>query len=381
MPEPNGVSSTSWQGRTRVAALDGLRGVAAVTVLIGHTFFAVSMPDGLRTALLRSPLVLFVNGEGAVFLFFVLSGFCLASSAASSRTCGEVTQFYVRRVFRIHPPYMVALLFAWFASFLYGSSSLWSGLTEWIVRRSQVHLGADQLVQSLLWPGQAFGQLPVGWTLRVEILFSLLLPLMMLVARQSHWLVLVAGSALLLWDPVNPIADFRYGLCFSLGIAVFEVRDALGRFFATLSQIRAALLVLAATAIFALPQALKWPSEALQVIFSGSGGAVLMMGALFVPFMSRIFSAPAVAYLGKISYSIYLFHFTVLILCTRVVRHPVTVAEWLGLLLLVFGLTTILAALSYRYVERPSINLGNGICRALVRRREAAVRASELSLS
>jgi hypothetical protein len=53
-----------------------------VTVLVGHTFFAVSMPDNLRTTLLRSPLVLFVNGEGAVQLFFVLSGFCLASSAA-----------------------------------------------------------------------------------------------------------------------------------------------------------------------------------------------------------------------------------------------------------------------------------------------------------
>jgi peptidoglycan/LPS O-acetylase OafA/YrhL len=105
-----------------VVALDGLRFLAAAVVLLGHCFNVFQIPDPLSRSIRSSPLVLFINGYGAVHLFFVLSGFCLAGSAHRARELIGLAQFYIRRVMRIHPPYMYALALAWLASFFYDVS-------------------------------------------------------------------------------------------------------------------------------------------------------------------------------------------------------------------------------------------------------------------
>ena len=103
----------------RVVALDGLRGIAAVIVIFGHTFNAIDLPMSVRLAIVQSPVALLLSSTGAVQLFFVLSGYVLASSLSRARGWTDVVQFLVKRVFRIHPPYVFALLFAWCASFFY----------------------------------------------------------------------------------------------------------------------------------------------------------------------------------------------------------------------------------------------------------------------
>src|SRR5688572_5584929 len=100
-------------------SLDGLRAVAAVVVVARHTVNAIAMPEAVRHALLASPLGLLLSAQGAVRLFFVLSGFVLARSLARGPGSGNVLQFYVRRLFRIHPPYVFGVLVAWLAAFFY----------------------------------------------------------------------------------------------------------------------------------------------------------------------------------------------------------------------------------------------------------------------
>ncbi len=56
------------------------------------------------------------TGPRAVHLFFVLSGCVLALSLARDSGPGGVARYYVRRIFRIQPPYMAAVLLAWLAS-------------------------------------------------------------------------------------------------------------------------------------------------------------------------------------------------------------------------------------------------------------------------
>src|SRR5262245_20415440 len=93
--------------------LDGLRGLAAVVVVAFHTFQHVTLSESARTLWLLTPLGALVNGPGAVHVFFVLSGFVLAGALARDARPARLPRYYVRRWFRIHPPYAAAVLFAW----------------------------------------------------------------------------------------------------------------------------------------------------------------------------------------------------------------------------------------------------------------------------
>ena len=103
---------------SRLHALDGLRGAAAVVVVAFHTLGQTRLSDAVASMLLASPLGLLVNGPGAVHVFFVLSGYVLALTLSRDGAPGRLGRFYVRRWFRIQPPYMVAVLFAWAVSHL-----------------------------------------------------------------------------------------------------------------------------------------------------------------------------------------------------------------------------------------------------------------------
>ena len=104
-----------------------------------------------------------------------------------------------------------------------------------------------------------------------------------------------------------------------------------------------------------------------------------MIVAVWFPHASRPLASKPIAYGGRISYSFYLLHFPVMILCTRAIRPPVTLTEGLLFGIVVFALTFIAAAISFRVVERPSIRLGNAICRSIARRFSADPQFSRLA--
>ena len=97
-PEPEPPQEVS-----RVIALDGVRGIAALLVVIGHSYGAVRSPPEIAGP--------------SVQVFFVLSGYCLAASALRGDRVLDRVQYWLRRIFRIHPPFLFALVAAWLASF------------------------------------------------------------------------------------------------------------------------------------------------------------------------------------------------------------------------------------------------------------------------
>jgi peptidoglycan/LPS O-acetylase OafA/YrhL len=76
-----------------IDSLDGLRGLAATIVLIGHTNVALAKPIEVLDTIRQSPLAILINAYGAVHLFFILSGFVLASSAARCASASDLSQF------------------------------------------------------------------------------------------------------------------------------------------------------------------------------------------------------------------------------------------------------------------------------------------------
>ncbi|MCP5043925.1 MAG: acyltransferase, partial [bacterium] len=225
--------------RERVSAVDGLRGIAASMVVVAHAVSALAKPLAAVIALHQSPVAIISNGGGGVHLFFVLSGYCLARPALRAFDLLGLLQFYIRRVLRIHPPYVVGLLVSWLLSgWVYDRSAPIEALSQTMIDLRNVHISPAALQHALLFPGRAYVQLPVGWTLQVEALFSILLPILMLVATRLHWLLLVAMSVPVLMIQEETTFDFlRFFLDFSFGLAIYCERQGLARLFARMPRL------------------------------------------------------------------------------------------------------------------------------------------------
>ncbi len=358
------------KGIRHVASLDGLRGVAALMVFFTHALGALSLPVPARRILFDSPLTVFLHPLGAVQLFFLLSGFVLASSASRGSRPGDLAQFYVRRVFRIHPPYVFAVLFAWGLGFLRYTPG--PGLSPWPLGSwLDTHLPPDRLLLSLLFPGPAFGQLTVGWSLTVEMFYSLLLPFMMWVAIRTHWiaLLLLSLGALGIASVAGPRAlVLGFGLHFALGIAVYMERARIVAYLRAAPRSTGRLLMVLSVGVFTLPILLHLRIGAAGQILAGLGGTGILICAVAVPGVSAFLSSRPLVLVGRIAYSFYLLHIALIVQCARLVGGPPGPMGAAGFVLLALAVCLAIAFLSFAWIERPSIHAGNALCRALARR-------------
>ena len=100
------------ESKPRYVFIDGLRGIAALLVMVYHFDMA---PDAIREVyrpLLPMPIdFLITNGWFGVDIFFVISGLVIAHSVGDSLvTPRYFANFALRRSIRIDPPYWVALI-------------------------------------------------------------------------------------------------------------------------------------------------------------------------------------------------------------------------------------------------------------------------------
>lgn len=360
---------------SRVIALDGLRGVAAAIVVFGHCMCVMQRTAGAFPVVFRTPLALFLNGPGAVQVFFVLSGFVLTGSL--TRTSGRYVnlRFLVRRAFRIYPPYWFAVTLSWLASFFYVLPLPRDGFTPWIATFAGIHPPVSSLLWFFPWPNEAGGLMPVGWTLTVETLFSLIFPLLVMVAVRTHWLLLIAASGTVLLTNVTRPVGIINALAFSIGIALYYEQDVLRAFFTRGSAARLAVWLVISLLLFLAPLlffplipvyglfVFDWPRWTLLTLELGACGIVA--ATVGSRGMAQIFAARPIAFLGRISYSLYLLHFTVLILATRLLSHPPTALDVVLLPIGVFVVTLPLATLAHRSIEMPAIAIGSRAARWL----------------
>jgi peptidoglycan/LPS O-acetylase OafA/YrhL len=109
--------ATDSHGSTRLRGIDALRGAAALAVVLYHAVGQTKSPSsGVVVQLFDAPVrVLAAQGYTGVFLFFVISGFCIHLNQAKARAAGRdgarvgFFSFWRRRVLRLYPPYLVAL--------------------------------------------------------------------------------------------------------------------------------------------------------------------------------------------------------------------------------------------------------------------------------
>jgi peptidoglycan/LPS O-acetylase OafA/YrhL len=172
--------------RQRLAGLDGVRGLAALFVVVNHVFLRAFPGYPVD----RAPFwaAWFIYGRFAVVVFIVLSGFSLAlSPARHGWRLDGVSRFALRRARRILPPYWAALAFSLLVAWLVVAPP-GQGVPH---AKSVVVNGL--LVQNLVGapsPNRSF------WSIAVEAQLYVLFPLLLLMVRRFGAAVMVAAVTL-----------------------------------------------------------------------------------------------------------------------------------------------------------------------------------------
>ena len=176
------VSAIADPRRERLAGLDGLRGLAALFVVVNHVFLRAFPGYPVDHAPFWAGW--FIYGRFAVVVFIVLSGFSLAlSPARHGWRLDGISRFARRRARRILPPYWAALVFSLAVAWLVVPQP-GQGMPD---ARSVVVNGL--LVQNIVGapsPNRAF------WSMAVEAQLYLLFPLLLLIVRRRGAVVMVA---------------------------------------------------------------------------------------------------------------------------------------------------------------------------------------------
>ncbi len=359
----------------RVPAFDGLRGVAALLVLLHHALqmlpaYAAAEWLGGRAEpthgaaewlLLGTPLRFLWMGEGRAILFFVLSGFVLSLPWLEGRAT-RYKRFLLGRFCRIYPPYLVIMILAAAGSLALGGhklprATMIFNLFGWA---SSPGLAAVPSVGLMLNNrASSFLDAPV-WSLVWEARVSLILPLLLLpVARWRNRGILVALVLLEALDHVigwligpalsatlnEPQSTFYNAEFFVLGIAVAANRHRLAVWFGGRSEAAAILLLAVGVVLSCAP----WPVARNR--FVGLGAAVLLAAILVSPVVQRCLTNRKLLWLGARSYSLYLMHMP-LIMLTVIAFHGGVPGWACGA---VMPVAIAVSALFHRWAERPSV--------------------------
>lgn len=374
--------------RHRLAQLDGLRGIAALAVLLYHYGWRVHPElidrrnDDLAHALFQQA------GRNGVFLFFVLSGFLvggpfvrwLASGPDAGVRRPRLREYAVARAVRILPLWWVVLA----TVLLVGRPELVSGAGDVLqLLLLQHHLDED-LVREVVGP---------AWTLCVESWFYVALPVVAMLLRPvvrrlpraARHLVVVTGLAAAavaslqkrqslfgdgywrprddrweLWSLLTFADMFALGMLVALVVPMAKLAPRV----AASSALACAL----ALHLFAVDEREQLGAAGPTVVAGAAALVVLALVAHPAGLAARMLSHGVLVRIGVVSYGLYLWHMPL--------AHGVRSLGWLqptdSAALAVAQVATtgalayLLAEASWRFIESPLID------RARARRRGAS---------
>jgi peptidoglycan/LPS O-acetylase OafA/YrhL len=329
------------------ADIDGLRAIAILPVVFFHAGFGFAQ-----------------GGFVGVDVFFVISGYLITSLIHREMIAGDfsLVRFYERRVRRLFPA-------------LFAMLAVCAAMSAWLLLPQDLRYFGGSLFATTLFSSNIFFWLEAGyfdvaaerkpllhtWSLAVEEQFYLLFPLFLLLVLRylprrpvavtgvvtvvsllaSEWMLRNSDSAAFYLAPFRAW-ELGLGACLALIApqARHGVRQAEAFAWLGLALIAASVAAFSWQTPFPGLHALVPAVGAALVIWSGSGAST---------HASRILSARPLVFTGLISYSLYLWHWPLLVFARHIAIRELTTAERLGVLLA----SVALAVGSWRFIERP----------------------------
>lgn len=348
--------------------LDGLRAIGILMVMFRHFYGGFFNCSILWTS---------------IDLLFALSGLLITGILIETKDDPRYFQkFYMRRLLRIFPLYYLLILF--FAFFIYFISNHPEAFnyykSNWVY-----FLTYTQNWCYILNGIPAEGHLNHTWSLAVDEQIYLLWPLLIWWCRTKKQLMILCaatlGSSLLFrlgytiyldFRPsLDPVAYFHHTLCRIDSFAAGSFLYCLLHYNSKWLNKRNMLLVFWTTLLMIFSFALlDKTADCTGYLMKNFG--ITVAGLHFTTWLyfavrntgkilTFIFSTRVLVYLGKISYSLYVFHWFLIILLVPKLKTLITAYLKIDSLLtaytLCFLITFLVSALSYRYFEKPIIRL------------------------
>lgn len=378
----------------KILAVEGVRGLAALAVILSHsalTFWPYLHGDladsrsGFERWLFDSPFGFVYSGAGAVCVFFVLSGFVLGRNVLGrAGLLQALPGMVLRRYFRLMLPILFSCLLAW-AVFVFMLPHVdRHALGEWIrlFGGFDFSLGnalRQGVVDTILWGESDYNW--ALWTMRIEFFGSLLvygLGALLTYWQRPGWLLPVAALACL---SLAPGGDGMYYALFVFGMALAQGKQTFN------SRVLAVLLLLAGLYLTGYHEesrsyrlieqhlALTWQGEPLgNYDLANMLGGMLIVGAVLKsPWLGQGLSGRAMVWLGRMSFSAYLLHMlalaTVAPLVFNALRPALSYTAAAILSLLASVMAIYLCSLPYaRWVDETSIRVSRVMSHLLLQR-------------
>lgn len=316
------------EGR-RFHELDAMRGLAAVVVLGNHfrnMFYpTATFAHGWQSVFLY-PLV---SGRESVMFFFLLSGFVLSLPFLRGKT-QPYWIFLRRRVLRIYGPYLGALALALIGCAIWHSrlgSTGWRGAT-W---SRQVDL--KSVLQHVLFIGNYNYERynTAFWSLVYEMRISIIFPLLFVVANKlkaRYTLLIVAACTLVGVHAVQHqfLITFEYVGVFLIGVLLAKNLDMLNGLYRRQGTVQHILLALLSLLFYFGGHRIAsagplWHLGDMPVVLGAVGLLILGLNSVKT---SRALNSVIPTFLGRISYSLYLVHGTVLFAMAAALQNKVS---------------------------------------------------------
>jgi len=358
----------------RLDFLDALRGLAAAYVVVYHMTL---LPDPHLVAPEWASKVAHAGGSG-VMLFFVISAFSLYyTMPLRLKDSHSNWSFYLHRFFRIAPLFYAWIFFslvrdAWYYSASHSPLSIVESAT---------------FIFNLVPQGQQ-GFVWASWTIGIEMMFYAIFPLIYRYVDDIWRAIALVFVFILGWMAYQTAIPYAYSPesapqvetwtfvrflpVFAIGGVIhFIVKEIHDR-----DQIRHATsigLLLVAVSVYSFMALLNGQINVYFAdarVWQGVIYGTLVVGLCLNPL--KIFVNRFTAYLGRISYSLYLGHTTVVLFITPIYRliygaRVSTTIAYLSCYLLTLFLTIGLADLTYRFIEAPGVRCGKIVYQRLTK--------------
>ncbi len=352
----------------RINGLDGLRAIAVIAVLIYH----------LQAGLLR-------GGYLGVDVFFVVSGFLITTLLLHEfATTGRISlrQFWLRRARRLLPALFMVVVASSALGFLIGKDLLVGiarqtlGAVTFSNNWLEIAAGSSYFAHTA---PQLFTNF---WSLAVEEQFYFLWPLgflllMRCVRNRRQRIVCVLGCALasailmaILFVPGTDATRVYYGtdthaFGLMLGVALAFAWSGGAGMNLSRPNWRVRRIPIGLSSLGLLIGCMVFLDPASSMSYRGGILlACLMVAVLILTLLEgtgplqTMMDFPALLWVGQRSYGIYLWHWPALLISDALAPQGIGTPGWWIIRIIALGLTLVVAALSFRYLEQPVRRLG-----------------------
>lgn len=346
--------------------IDSLRGIAILLVIGVHilSYFKVSTSEFFPPLLVKY----IYDFRCGVSLFFIVSAYTLAMSHDRRKDEKHATRnFFIRRFFRIAPIYYLAIITICSYVIYQNPEYIKSIPTFWFLSNILFINTLSPYIIGIIVPG--------GWSVSVEFMFYLLFPVLILWVKNTNR-SLIAFSIMLLIASVfhymfkdDPLLskfefmeiNFLYQLpIFFLGLLAYNITRKNDYKINSYTCILLACICIILSHI-PVPYYFMW-----TIAFF-----ILITAMSYRPI--KIFSNTFLAKVGKVSFSMYILHFFIIMVLNQMnigYIIPVSglgssIANFMLLYILVSILAFILGNITYKLIEIPGQNLGKKIIQKL----------------